>query len=220
MAETVAQGAVFEGGQYVTLKSFDPVVTRVITEGIDLKQPEPVYQAAGWTPSLWDSLNSVRTPAGLQQQLIVIPAQYRSITGQTGVERRMKKMSYTIYYSTTQDLIPPNIWQVQSSLVAQDAVNVIVETTDLSGVVRVIVAYTTDDGVWQTVDLRKKRGQESLWQLPPGQALPNHPRLEYFVQAVDSGGNVAFQDNKGEYFGLNNKYFPIIFNNGVILKNN
>ncbi|MBV7339652.1 hypothetical protein KFU94_67855 [Chloroflexi bacterium TSY] len=47
--------------------------------------------------------------------------------------------------------------------------------------------------------------------------LPNHPNLEFFVQAVDNGGNVAIHDNKGFYFSAQNTvaskqelYLPII----------
>ncbi len=59
------------------------------------------------------------------------------------------------------------------------------------------------------VELR--RMGNDVWE---GQ-LPNQPGLEYFVQAVDGGGNVAVQDNKGHYFILGEQpsstiYLPII----------
>jgi hypothetical protein len=122
------------------------------------------------------------------------------------VERRSTEITYTVYYSTTRDTIPPSIWEVRT-LPGQDAVRVEVEVTDFSGVVRTVVAYTAGDGIWQTVELTQSP-DPNLWV----GVLPKHARLEFFVQTVDGGGNVAIHDNKGRYFVLNpaRLYLPLI----------
>jgi len=208
LAGTMARGAVFEGGRYHTFHNFDPVVTRVITDQAQTRE-EPGFGFKEWTPSTWDLINSVRTPEGWQQQLVVIPAQYRATTDWLGVERRFDVMTYTVYYSTTKDTIPPSIWVV-SQLEGTETITVEVEVTDFSGVTRVAVAYTTGDGLWQTIDLAQS-ANPNAWV----GSLPSRAGLEYFVQAVDGGGNVAINDNKGWYFGLPpyRTYFPLITKN-------
>jgi len=44
--------------------------------------------------------------------------------------------------------------------------------------------------------------------------MPLTENLEWFVQAVDSGGNVAVNDNKGAYFGAPNSlttWLPVVY---------
>lgn len=132
------------------------------------------------------------------------------MNAQSGVERLFKTLQYTVYYSRSTDTIPPSIWNVSASE-SSDKVNqdITVETTDLSSVVRVVVVYTQNDGIWHRVELHQE--ENDVWK---GQ-LPNQPSLEYFVQAVDGGGNVAVQDDKGHYFILGEQpsstiYLPII----------
>ena len=206
---TVARGTVFEGGRYRTFYNFDPLVTRVVTDQAHTRQ-EPGFGFKEWTPSTWDLINSVRTPDGWQQRLVVIPAQYRATTDRVGVERLFEAVTYTVYYSTTKDTIPPSIWMVRQ-LAGTERVTVEVEVTDFSGVTRAVATYTTGDGLWQTVDLVQSV-DPNVWT----GFLPAEAGLEYFVQAVDGGGNVAVNDNKGWYFGLPpyQVYFPLVARNG------
>jgi hypothetical protein len=114
-------------------------------------------------------------------------------------------MTYTLYYSDTTDTIAPAIWQVDA-VSAEAGVSTTVEVTDFSDVVRVVVAYTDGNGVWETVDLVRNPTNSSYWN----SVLPSHPELEYFVQAVDGGGNVATDDNKGRYFAVRRIYLPLL----------
>jgi parallel beta-helix repeat protein len=209
LTDTMARGAVFEGGRYQIFHNFDPVVTRVITEEIRRRE-EPSFDFKEWTPSTWELINSVRTPEGWQQQLVVIPAQYKATTDYEGVERRFEVMTYTVYYSMTKDTIPPSIWVVRQ-MVDTEMITVEVEVTDFSGVARVVAAYTTGDGVWRTVDLAQSPDPNTWVGL-----LPSRAGLEYLVQVVDGGGNVAISDNKGRYFGLPpcQMYLPLVVRNG------
>jgi hypothetical protein len=105
-------------------------------------------------------------------------------------------MTYTVYYSTTTDLVPPSLWSTDAYRLGTGS-QVVVETTDLSDVVRVGVAYTLGDGVWRTTDLTRSAGNPNLWT----GTMPYEETMEWFVQAVDGAGNVAINDNKGAYLG-------------------
>lgn len=189
---TLPHGLLFEGGQYESESSSDPVITRIITENTVLNPIEPPYFVDSWRPVAWYSINSVRTAHTLKQQLVVIPAQYRSTTPSIGVTRRLTDMTYTIYYGTTEDSIPPSIWQVIQD---QESTHIEVDVTDYFSVLRTVATYTTGDGAWETVELTQT-DDPNIWE----GTLPQHASLEFFVQAVDSGGNVAIHNNKGRYF--------------------
>jgi hypothetical protein len=104
-------------------------------------------------------------------------------------------MRYTLYYTTTGDTLPPAIWQVTDTVTADGVKHgITVEASDFSGVMAVVVAYTLGDGEWQSLALTQTGSDQWVG------SLDNRPGLEYFVQAVDNGGNVAVHDNKGHYF--------------------
>ena len=127
----------------------------------------------------------------------MIPAQYRSTTPELGTERLFEVMTYTVYYSTTTDLVPPSIWSIDAYRQGSGS-QVVVEGTDLSDLVRVGATYTLGDGVWRTADLARSTANPNLWT----GAIAHGETIEWFVQAVDGGGNVAVNDNKGAYFGV------------------
>jgi hypothetical protein len=205
----LARGVLFEGGTYETFTQFDPVVTRLITEDgrIPLWETEPLYLASGWSHPIWAMINSVQVPEGLAQQVNIIPAQYRATNPQLGTERLFKAMTYTVYYSHTRDFVPPTIWAVDAApLPADNAVQLSVEATDFSGVVRVVVTYTDGNGTWYTIDLTPAANEPGQWHgMMP---LKNH--LEYFVQVVDGGGNVSVQHNRGNYFINTHSFMPFV----------
>ena len=210
LTDQTPHGAFFEGGSYQSFESFDPVVTRVVTEttNLSLWQEEPVFDHPDiWQPSWWSLVNQVWTPDGVEQRLVVIPAQYRSTAEDLGIERLFDVMTYTVYYSNTMDLIPPSIWLVDAYRLESSS-QVVVEATDLSDVVRVGVAYTLGDGVWDTTDLTRSEGNPNLWT----GTIPYEETIEWFVQALDGAGNVAINDNKGAYFGpsANRVWLPLI----------
>ena len=201
-------GAFFEGGNYRTLASFDPVITRVITEDTDISiwQVEPPYDHRDiWQPAWWSLVNQVATPEGVKQRLVVIPAQYQSTTPQLGTERLFDLMNYTVYYSTTVDIVPPSIWRVDAFLEAGQT-QISVEATDFSDVLRLAVSYTVGNGAWTTVNLTRS-GNPNLWT----GRIPDSRALQWFVQALDGAGNVAIHENKGRYFqqGERRYWFPI-----------
>jgi predicted phage tail protein len=159
-------------------------------------------------------VNSVRKPEGIQQQLVTIPAQYKATSDSLGIERKMTELTYTVYYSITNDYVPPSIWSVQQMPDTPTTIGLSVEVTDFSAnVIRVVATYTVGDGLWQTVDLVAAQG--NMWRTPVIESLPRSETLEFFIQAVDNSGNVAVHDNKGQYFGLSQYeiFMPIVLNN-------
>jgi hypothetical protein len=196
--EQTPHGAFFEGGQYQIWENFDPVVTRIVTETTDLplwsQEPEFNYPST-WQPSWWSMVNEVWTPEGIEQRLVVIPAEYRSTTENLGVERLFDVMTYTIYYSKTMDIIPPSIWRIAAYRQDMNG-QVVVEVTDLNDVVRVGVSYTLGNGEWVTKDLARSTSNPNLWL----GTIPTDEGIEWFVQALDGAGNVAINDNKSAYF--------------------
>jgi hypothetical protein len=79
-----------------------------------------------------------------------------------------------------------------------------VEVTDFSGIARVAVAYTWDDGWWYTADLTRTLDDPNIWT----GSVPYTDTLSYFVQAVDGASNVGVETNKAWYFGLDS-YPPL-----------
>jgi hypothetical protein len=210
--DAYAHGAFFEGGSYQTYAPFDPVIARLITDtstGLE----EPPYDFAEWVPAAWDLVNSVQTPEGLQQRLVVLPAQYSATSSVTGTMRVFDALTYTVYYSDTRDAYPPSFWVVTDTVVGSSQL-ITVEVTDWSGIARVAVGYTWGDGWWYTVDLTRTLDDEDVW----AGAVPYADTLSYFVQALDGAGNVGVDVNKAWYFGPgvaadNDLYLPLILKN-------
>jgi hypothetical protein len=192
--EVLARGAFLEGGRYHTYPNVDPAVARLVTDTSETL-PEPRYAFAEWVPTSWNLVNSVRTENGVQQRLVLLPAQYSARSALTGTWRVFDALTYTVYYSDTEDVGPPSFWQIQGASVGGRHV-VTAEVTDLSGVVRVAVGYTLGEGVWHVVDMARTLNDPDLWV---GE-VPDAAELAYFVQAVDSAGNVGVDTNRGWYF--------------------
>ncbi|GAH00275.1 unnamed protein product, partial [marine sediment metagenome] len=74
--------------------------------------------------------------------------------------------------------------------------------------VRVGVAYTLGDGVWDTTDLTRSAGDPNVWL----GTIRDEETIEWFVQALDGAGNVAINDNKGAYLDTpaNRVWLPFI----------
>jgi hypothetical protein len=189
-----AQGAFFEGGHYEVYPDFDPVIATLVTDTAALA--EPWYDFQEWVPSAWDLVNSLQTAEGLRQRLVVVPTQYRATTLERGEMRVFDALTYTVYYSDTEDVEPPSFWLVEDVQVGSSQA-ISVEVTDRSGIKRVAVAYTFGDGWWRTVDLAPTVEDEDVWV----GVVPYAEGLTYLVQAVDGAGNVGAETNKAWYYG-------------------
>jgi hypothetical protein len=63
-------------------------------------------------------------------------------------------------------------------------------------VLRTIITYTDGSGTWKSLDLT--RNAQGTWS----GSLPSMAPLTYFVQAVDTAGNVGQADNKGLFYSV------------------
>jgi len=189
-----ARGAFFEGGHYQTYTSFDPIIARLVTDTA-AHLGEPLYDFEEWVPSAWDVVNSIETPEGSQQRLVILPAQYSAASPFTGTMRVFDAMTYTVYYSDTEDIWPPSFWLVEDGIAGSSQI-ITAEVTDRSGVSRVAVGYTWGDGWWHVVEMTGTADNPNLWV----GAVPYADTLSYFVQAADTAGNVGVNTNKALYF--------------------
>jgi hypothetical protein len=135
---------------------------------------------------------------------VVLPGQYR---GSDGQQRVYDEVQVSLYSSTSNDWFAPLVHEVTHT-VSGSSLSVSVTTTDEGGICRVAVAYTDGEGTWSTADLANAGGD--VWQ----GALPMSESVEYFVQVVDSAGNVTVDDNDGSYYqeslDTHSVYLPIV----------
>jgi len=204
-----ARGAFFEGGYYRTYTPFDPMIARLITDTA-VGRVEPPYAFEEWVPAAWDLVNSVQTPEGLRQRLVILPAQYSASSAVTGTMRVFDTMTYTVYYSDTEDRMPPSFWLVEDATVGNSQ-HITVEVTDQSDIKRVAAGYTWGDGRWDVVDMARSTANPNIWS----GAVPYTETLAYFVQAVDGAGNVEVETNKAWYFTCHqderyDTYLPLV----------
>lgn len=196
----IAHGAFFESGHYVSYNNFDPVIARLITDTVE-GMVEPDYSFGEWVPAAWDVVNSLQTDDSLVQRLVVLPAQYSANDEETGMMRVFDSLQYTVYYSDSEDIWPPTFWQVEEAIVGSNR-TINVEVTDLSGISRVSVSYTTGNGWWYTTNLSPTLVDPDVWT----GGIPNMPGSSYFIQALDKAANVSTETNKNWYYGQDSSY--------------
>lgn len=184
------RGVLFLEGHYTDIENFDPVITRPVT---DTALAEPAFVQEGWYPSRLAAVNRIPTATGLLERLVVVPGQYRN----PGIERLWDQLTYEVYYSTDADMSRPIIWQTSAGQVPGHA-SFSVDATDDSGIERVLATYSLGDGRWDSLDLNYSAEGDRWWGVL---ALDSSKSVvSYFVQAVDSAGNVAVRNNKGLFF--------------------
>ena len=177
-------GVVLENATYRTLSNFDPLITIPTNEFVT--ETVPTAPVGGWLPSI-----PIKTRyEGGKSQFVAVLGQFDP---NTNAQRLYDQMGVTLYYNDSSDQAPPEIHSY-SAVLSFPIIKLKVGTTDSSGIGRVVVAYTNDDGVWSSVDLTF---DETL-QKWTGQFNGTKDTL-YLVQAVDKAGNVAYVDNKGRY---------------------
>jgi hypothetical protein len=107
-------------------------------------------------------------------------------------------MSLDSYYSSSPDTEPPGIDHVDGLFHEGSGIGDLkVESSDSSGVIRVVVAYTHGQGAWYSKDLSY---QDAMLKWTG--TISATAGTRYFVQVVDGAGNVAVDDNKGQYHEL------------------
>jgi hypothetical protein len=185
------RGVLFLGGVYTDVVDFDPVIALPFNEYVT-STAEPAFSAAGWYPAAPFQVRSRDTVSMTANSVVTLLGQYNSATG---TERLYDRMSFATYFSGSPDAIPPTVVYVDGVLEqGTNRGSLKVESSDDSGVIRVVAAYTDGQGVWRSQDL----AYDAAMQKWTG-VITATVETQYFVQAVDGAGNVAIDDNKGQY---------------------
>jgi PKD repeat protein len=185
-------GIIFRGGNYKTVNATPPMQRFSTTTGH--LTPEKKFVAPNWYPSVFFTPNALNLTTGKKEMLVATAGQYNpNLT--TGQQRIFNNMDFDVYHhANTNDWTPPTTYLTNHNLQANTA-TVTVTTSDASGVKEVVVAYTDGKGTWNSANLTENGG---TWT---GNFAAT-AETEFFVQAVDKTGNVAVNDNGGEYFSF------------------
>jgi len=187
--ETISNthGALLISATY-TEETFTPLVTALITDGIGLTA---TFQTEDWYPAQMAVINRLELAREILERLVVIPAQYRD-----DKLRRYTQVTYQVYYSDATDQLSPEVRLVEG--VYEDGqARFSVQVASETGVERVAVTYTYGDGEWRSVDLVFNEAT-GRWEGTLAITAP----ITYFVQAVDTEGDVTQADNKGRLYAI------------------
>jgi len=160
---------------------------------------QPGLAGEDWNPSAFFKVSTI----GKKQYIILITGQFKR-TGfidkkvnnkitriNIGNLRRYTELTFDLYLSSPEDeKDPPKIQvsQINASFIRVNA-------TDESGIRKIVVAYTDNKGKWGSFDIVPDVAACTLEE-----EIELEVGKEYFVQAVDIYGNVAVDDNDGEYY--------------------
>lgn len=185
------RGALFLGGVYTDVLGFDPVIAMPTNEYVSTED-EASFSADGWYPPVLFQVTPRDNVSTTAETLVTLLGQYDSASG---TERLYDQMSFDTYYSSSPDAEPGTVSHQDGVLDAAQGRGLLkVEATDESGIIRVVVAYTDGQGVWQSRDLEL----DELTNTWTG-VVSATVQTRYFVQIVDGAGNVAIDDDKGRY---------------------
>lgn len=187
------RGVLFLGGVYSDTVAEAPIALAYNEYITDTTPPE--FDANGWYPSVPFDVQSSAFNSGVRDTVVLSLGQYDS---ETGAQRVFDRMSFDTYYSDSADRSLAEIHHVDAILDPAAGKGIFkVETTDTSGVNRVVIAYTEGTGSWTSQDLLYDQAAAKWTGLITATA-----NTRYFVQVVDGAGNIAVDDNKGQYYPL------------------
>ncbi len=165
------------------------------------------YESKDWYPSQFFKINTV----GEMQKMVVVTGQFKmkyqvSLTAYNGSERQFRELSFDIYLSPIKaEEEKPVINSVERPKKGNATTVTINATDNSSGILKIIVTYTdrnSSNGEWVSMEAEKdaQKPNEYMCELKGD--------VEFFVQAVDIYGNVAFDDNDGEYYPKKEENLP------------
>jgi hypothetical protein len=206
-------GVLLIGGQSTLEAGFDPLIAHPVpTSTVNLTEPE--FSTRGWFPPKMFAINRTGASVSESDRLVVVPAQFKG-NRNTGLERRFTELDFAVIYADNADWTPPAIWKAKS-LASTETTTFQVSAGDASGIERVLVTYAdaasdTDGNTWQSVDLAYSAYTDQ-WE---GSMSNGTEKALFFVQVMDSAGNVTISGNKGQYFvpEQSTVYLPIVLSN-------
>ena len=172
--------------------------------GPSANEPERPFTDVAF-PAKLQWLRTLDLPGGRSQQLVLVTGQFFgdgvADAAGVGIQRRFTHIAGSVLRSPSTDYVAPAILRTEAVVVGPSA-GFTVDVTDPVGgtaqVKRVLVgARSGSASVWAFADLAQSPSDPTRWS---GGMPVSGTQLEYFVQAVDTAGNVAVSTNKGLYY--------------------
>jgi len=192
-SDKALHGVVFRGGNYTKVNAAPALQRFTTTTGH--QTPEQTFVTPGWYPSQFFTANTIKLNNGDKQTVVATAGQYNPNLS-SGQQRIFNNMDFDAYYHTANDWTPPAVYITDSKLQSNLA-TVSVTASDAAGIAEIVIAYTDGQALWNSANLTSSG---TSWS---GSFAANSD-TEFFVQAVDSNGNVAVNDNDGKYFKFDN----------------
>ncbi|NNC75190.1 MAG: hypothetical protein HKN93_06725 [Acidimicrobiia bacterium] len=198
----IAHGALITDLRSEDIPNFDPVISKA-TVDLAANEPEPAVLSS--FPSALQAVNRYQTKDGLRDQLVLVPGQFRSTSETQGIQRLYTNLDGFVFYSplSETDFKPPTIKRVEATKTPVGTGTLLtfgVKATDKANdVERVYVLFREGENEWTGVSLALN--DAGFWSgSAPFTGTPTGTGIDYFVQAVDSAGNVAVSSNKADLF--------------------
>jgi predicted outer membrane repeat protein len=205
--DVTATGRIARGALITSLTSndvgvIDPVV---VTPADDVTGTNAEARTTGAVfPSVLQSISRVVDVGGARDRLVVVGGQFRGIPDDPqglGVQRLFTDIGARVFYAPigNTDTSPPVIVRTNATVSnGRAAIQVEVGVDDVA---RVLVLYVESDApdpkVWRTLELGTSDGR--TW-VGSAAAASGATSVDYFVQVLDTGGNVSVASDKGSNF--------------------
>ncbi len=196
----IARGALITDLTSTDVDMPNPVIMTP-TDDVTGSNPEARVDGA-FFPSALQSVGRRLDVNGPRDQLVIVPGQFRDLDSSSngaGIQRLFTETTALVYYAPAgnTDVTPPTITSTSAAIIG-GAAAFSVQATDDAAVARVNVIYTTDvdGGDWSSLDLPLVGGVYAGGQ----DVTDGATQVDYFVQVVDSGGNVSVSSDKGANF--------------------
>jgi hypothetical protein len=170
---------------------------------------EAAFDVAGWYPPVPFAL---RPGLSGEETLVAAMGQYN---GAGGTERVYDQMAFEVLYSDSYDWWEPIVLVVNGAREGRKGY-IKVEAVDGSGIHKVVAVYTDGTGTHHSHDLTYD-AEIVKWtgEVPAAEATT------FYVQVVDTAGNVAVENNKGQGYEFETVeggegarvYLPLILRN-------
>lgn len=180
------RGGLLLSATYTTLQNFDPVVAAPVNQYVPIAIESMLVQ------DQWFSGNLLTTHTnGGVTRFVIQMGQFHSATQ---VERVIQDVGALLFYSSSDDYVPPVIGDVTSFYDSGNhkmTIKVAVEDG-----MRVLITYTDGNGLWTSADLTPNDAG-THWT---GTFEDWTADTVFYLQAADTMGNVAVETNKDRYF--------------------
>jgi hypothetical protein len=198
-------GQTAHGAVITALTTHDVALNPVVsTPTIDLTSSTPEAPVGGgaW-PARSTTITTYQAPFGTAQDLVLVPGQFTGTPGSAGgTQRLFDSVGLEVYYAggAASDVDPATITSTQG-VPTGSSIAFTVSTADPGGAVaRVLVGFHDFDGSWTFLDLAHGSGTTWTGTGTASHAFAAGQEVEYFVQVVDSAGNVSVASNKALLF--------------------